>query len=287
MPDKDAGEGVKEGKNPLRLDYSAKARPGAYDVAQFRMWLPDAAMVPRALLILMPGFEGDGRGMADSREWQEFAAKHKLGIVACFFKGGDYQNPASGSGEALDEAIKDLAVQSKHSEITSLNFVMWGHSAGGQVNYNYVQWRPEKVLTFVVNKGAYYTANRERKANDVPGLFFLGLKDAELRIGNIRGIFEEGRKKNAPWCLIEEPGEAHGVGRSEDFARAYFDVILPLRLPENAERPVRVDLSSGWLGNLKDKNIGAANISSWKPAESAWLPNEDLAQRWQKIVKTN
>ena len=269
----------------LRIDFSAKARAGAYEAADFRLWLPDPAQPVRALLVLVPGVDGDGRGMADNGDWQKFAARNHLAIVACFFKGGNYQSPSAGSGEALEEAIAHLATESRQPKITALPQLMWGHSAGGQYDYNYVQWKPERVLAFVVNKGAYYTADRDRKSNDVPGLFFLGLKDTEVRIRNIRGIFEEGRKKNAPWALIEEPEEGHGVGKSEGFARTFFDLILPARLPENSDRLQKIDLAPGWLGNNQDHSIAPASTSAWKPIDTSWFPSEGCAQDWEKIVK--
>jgi hypothetical protein len=46
-------------------------------------------------------------------------------------------------------------------------------SAGGQFNYEFVAWRPERVLAFVVNKGGiYYSALLPQAARNVPGILF-------------------------------------------------------------------------------------------------------------------
>ena len=53
------------------LDESAP--PGAnYDQAEFRFWYPDSAGPLRALVILVPGSNGDGRPQVDEEFWREF-----------------------------------------------------------------------------------------------------------------------------------------------------------------------------------------------------------------------
>jgi poly(3-hydroxybutyrate) depolymerase len=66
--------------------YDEALPPGAdFDKAEFRFWLPSGASAVRALVVLVPGSNGDGRAMAADVFWQEFAAKHRLALVACGF----------------------------------------------------------------------------------------------------------------------------------------------------------------------------------------------------------
>ena len=52
--------------------------PGAnYDKANFRLWLPDGFDVVRAVLVLVPGSNGDGRAQVEEPFWQEFATRFK------------------------------------------------------------------------------------------------------------------------------------------------------------------------------------------------------------------
>ena len=44
-----------------------------FDKAQFRLWYPRDAGALRAVLVLVPGSNGDGRGMANDSTWQSFA----------------------------------------------------------------------------------------------------------------------------------------------------------------------------------------------------------------------
>src|SRR5215472_19039325 len=52
-----------------------------FDKADFRLWLPENAGPVRALAILVPGSNGDGRAQVDDPFWQEFAAAHHIGLV--------------------------------------------------------------------------------------------------------------------------------------------------------------------------------------------------------------
>ena len=54
-----------------------------FDKADFKLWLPDGQGAIRAILVLVPGSNGDGRPMADDPVWQAFATKHLLALVAC------------------------------------------------------------------------------------------------------------------------------------------------------------------------------------------------------------
>ncbi len=97
-------------------------------------------------------------------------------------------------------------------------------SAGGEFNYEFVAWKPERVIAFVVNKGnIYYTALAPRAARNVPGVLFVGEKDLEYRINAIVGLFGINCRGGALWALAEEPGVGHVVGRSRDVAMVLFE----------------------------------------------------------------
>ena len=139
---------------------------------EFRFWLPSGASAVRALVVLVPGSNGDGRLMAADVFWQEFAVKHQLALIACRFTDKphsqsfieDYVNVSRGSGQALLDAISRFAERSKHPEIASVPLLLWGMSAGGQFNYEFVAWRPDRVAAFIVNKGGIYWLVSERLA---------------------------------------------------------------------------------------------------------------------------
>lgn len=55
-----------------------------YDKAAFRLWLPDGSDTVRAVLVLVPGSNGDGRDQVDTPFWQELATRHGLALVGVY-----------------------------------------------------------------------------------------------------------------------------------------------------------------------------------------------------------
>jgi len=264
-----------------------------FDKADFKLWLPDGQGAIKAILVLVPGSNGDGRPMADDPVWQAFATKHRLALVACRItdKPHDqnfiehYVNVSHGSGQALLDAIAHFASRSQHPELAAAPFLMWGMSAGGQFNYEFVAWKPERVAAFVVNKGGiYYSALLSPAARSVPGILFVGGKDLEFRTQTIAGLFAVNRRAGALWALAEEPSAAHIVGRSRDVALTFYEDMLPLRLGADAAAPLRsIAEKPGFLGDLKARTFKAMDEGGAPNYPTAWLPTERVARAWEAM----
>jgi dienelactone hydrolase len=165
-----------------------------------------------------------------------------------------------------------------HAELAAAPLLLWGMSAGGEFNYEFVAWKPERVVAFVVNKGnIYYTALAPRAARNVPGILFTGGKDLEFRTNAIAGLFAVNRRAGALWALAEEPSAAHVVGRSRDVATIFFEDVLALRAGSMVER-------NGFLGDLKAKTFQAAGEAGAPNYPTAWLPTMRVARAWQALV---
>jgi dienelactone hydrolase len=261
-----------------------------FDKAEFRVWLPAGPAPIRALLVLVPGSNGDGRPMADDPVWQGFAAAHNLGILACRFTDKPheqsfiehYVDVAQGSGQALLDALAAFASRTRRPELTRVPLLMWGMSAGGQFNYEFTAWKPERVAAFVLNKGGiYYSALVSREARSVPGVLFVGGKDLAFRNDTIKGLFAVNRRAGALWALAEEPGAAHVVGRSRDFSLVFFEDVLASRVaPDGTLRAISAAPAA--LGNLTNKATEAPTEKP--PAEpTAWLITERVARAWTAL----
>jgi poly(3-hydroxybutyrate) depolymerase len=262
-----------------------------FDKAQFRLWVPANVPTVRAVLVLVPGSNGDGRAMAQDSVWQAFAARNKLAIVACRFTDKphdqsfieEYVDVSRGSGQALLDVLGTLAGRSRHPEIASAPLLLWGMSAGGQFDYEFTAWKPERVIAFIVNKGGiYYTALAPRAARDVPAILFTGGNDLEQRIETITGIFAVNRRGGALWALAEEPGVAHVVGKSRDVSMVFFEDALAARLGDDG-RLKAVAERSGLAGDMKSKTFGP--IPDKLPAYPvSWLLSERTARAWADLI---
>lgn len=268
--------------------FDEAAAPGKnYDKAEFRLWYPDGAASLAAAVILVPGSNGDGRASVDDPVWQAFAVKHNLALVGCRFTDKpheqnfieDYADASQGSGQALLDTMAVFATRSRHAELASAPFLLWGMSAGGQFNYEFVAWKPERVIAFVVNKGGiYYTALTPRAARAVPGMLFIGGNDLDSRIDIIRGLFALNRRAGALWAIAEEPGAAHIVGRSRDVAIIFFEDVMSLRLGKDGLQALNE--ASGFLADPKLKSFRAVTEEKAPPYTMGWLPTARVARAW-------
>jgi poly(3-hydroxybutyrate) depolymerase len=265
-----------------------------FDKAEFRLWMPADPGAVRGVVVLMPGSNGDGRSQVSDTVWQQFATRNKLALVGVHLNDKahdqgfieDYVNVSHGSGQALLDALVAFAANAKHAELASAPLLLWGMSAGGEFNYEFVNWKPERVAAFVVNKGGiYYTALASRAARNVPGILFVGGKDLDSRISTIAGLSAVNRRGGALWALAEEPGAAHIVGRSRDVAMMLFEDVLALRFdPLHPATLKSVPARSGFIADIKLMTYRPLSDAPLSTEGTGWLPTERVARAWQAMV---
>jgi len=269
--------------------------PGAnFDKATFRLWVPGTVPTVRGVIVLMPGSNGDGRPQVADTVWQSFAIREKLALLGVQFTDKphdqnfieEYVNVSHGSGQALLDALSAFAVSSRHAELGSAPLLLWGMSAGGQFNYEFTNWKPERVVAFVVNKGGiYYTALTSQAARAVPGILFVGGKDLDSRVSTISGLFALNRRSGALWALANEPGAAHIVGRSRDVALLlYADMLDTLLDPDHPTALKPLAERSGSLGDLKTMTFTSMPEGRVATESTVWLPTERVAKAWQAMM---
>lgn len=274
--------------------YDVRIPPGSnYDQASFRLWLPEGSESIRAVLVLVPGSNGDGRDQVATKLWQKLAQDQGLALVGLYMTDQPhddmfiehYVDVASGSGDALLQALTELGSMSGHPEINTAPLLLWGMSAGGEFNYEFALWKPERVAAFVVNKGGiYYSALASKTARGVPGLFFIGNEDMAFRNDIIRGVFSINRRAGALWALVEQPGVAHAVAGSDQIAAQYFEDVLGLRMGDRRD-PAELQtltLHDGWYCDPTPMTCEeVAGVTSPKTPVS-WLPAKSSAAVWRQ-----
>jgi dienelactone hydrolase len=250
------------------------------------LWAPPGVAQFKTVLVLVPGSNGDGRSQADDEFWRAFAVKEQAAIVACRFTDKkheqgfieEYVNVSQGSGQALLDALGQFAAREKHPEIATAPLLLWGMSAGGEFNYEFVAWKPERVAAFIVNKGGiYYTALASKAARAVPGILFVGGKDLDSRTFTIKGLFGVNRRAGALWALAEEPGLEHVVGHSKELGAMLFEDVLATPQGSLTEK-------SGFVGDVHTFAIQPASTASTANILTSWLPTERLANAWKAVV---
>jgi hypothetical protein len=258
----------------------------------------------------MPGSQYDGRPWVEDPYWQHIASAHQFALVSSFFVDKphadmdveSYVNVSHGSGDALLCALTAFAACAHENSIASVPLAFWGFSAGGEYNYQFAAWRPERVIGFVVNKGGvYYTALTRYTTRRTPGLLILGDDDAQFRIETIRGLFAVNREAHALWALAPEPGVGHEVSCSKEMGGLYLRELIPLRLPpappievpgggnEATESPAPVlrplDERAGYIGDLSTFSFVPAAEAPATTDLTAFLPTLAIARAWQTFCR--
>ena len=247
-------------------DWEAKTKGDQH--FSMRIWMPEGQI--RAVVTLAPGLNGDGRGMADDPVWQEFATRNGCALAALSMRGSGYYRASEWSAKTLLDGLSALGKESGRSELSTAPLLMWGLSAGGQFNYNFAMDKPQRVMGFIINKGAYYEERASASGRKVPALCIAGEKDTELRVTNITNLFTDNRRLGARWALLIEPGEGHGAGRSREIAMIFFEDLLA-----GAKNP--------WTGNNETGVIEPEKLGSSGGKGTSWFPGEASARKWAEI----
>ena len=266
-----------------------------YDHASFRLWLPEDVEMARAVLVLVPGSNGDGRDQVETPFWQQLAARHQLALIGVYFTDKQHEDMfiehyievSKGSGQTFLDAVTRLGEMAGHSELANAPLLLWGMSAGGEFNYELALWKPERVMGFVVNKGGiYYSSLASKEARQVPGLFFIGENDLAFRNDIIRGIYSINRRARALWALMEEPDVAHEVACSRAMAALFYEELIALRLPDASGSPTlrALKLSDGFVCDPSSNRCTEAADVPERRYPTAWLPTENLANAWRAVT---
>jgi pimeloyl-ACP methyl ester carboxylesterase len=266
-----------------------------FSKALFRLWYPEDSKTFAGIIVLMPGSNGDGRGNAEESFWQNLASRHNFALIGCYYTDSqhpdmsieDYCKVSNGSGKALIDVIKKFAEKSGIESLADAPLALWGHSAGGQFNYEFACWKPERVIAFVVNKGGfYYTALAPAATRNIPGIFFTGEKDMDARKDIVKGIFSMNRRAGALWTFAEEPSAGHEVGQTKALAGIFFDEVIPLRLTKmTSENLIKSELrpilsDSGIIGDFKSKTLIQYTDAGKLNYPASWLVNQKFGEAW-------
>ena len=259
------------------FDYAYTA-PESYEAA-FRLRLPTSRI--DYVLVLVPGYNGDGRGMVNDPAWQKFANEYHCAIVGCKLvrkDGGSlYEVVDYWSGEALLNALKHFSRRVGKPKIATAPLLLWGYSSGGVYSYNIANWKPNRVAGVVSVKSAYNTNDASDDMLKVPVLLIGGEKDDD-RTDVIKHRFSVARPFGKLWCFAVEAESGHEIGKSamlgREFLRATIEYHKAMASNANSD--------ASWCGDLNTHKIFPHAKQSIE--STVWLPSESFAKAWQTFV---
>ncbi|TWT82367.1 hypothetical protein CA13_38290 [Planctomycetes bacterium CA13] len=309
-----------------RVRYEASTQPSelTYPV-NYTVWIPSNVKTLRGVIVHQHGCGvgscKSGLTGAYDLHWQALAKKHDCALLAPSYEQPDqadcqmWCDPRNGSSAAFQNCLVDLGVKSKHPELATVPWALWGHSGGGHWAGGMVMLHPQRVAAAWLRSGVpLFETNPDRPsikphtlpdaALNVPMMCNLGTKEGvSVKTGRFTNVwpaneafFREVRVKGGLIGVAVDPLTAHECGNQRYLAIPWLDACLSVRLPsQDGDSLNTIPRENGWLAPL---NIGAVKVVAPVPApeykatitekaiiaESVWLPSETIATAWAQYV---
>ncbi|MDX1964031.1 MAG: hypothetical protein SFX18_12825 [Pirellulales bacterium] len=295
----------------LTRTYPGSDKPGELTCeANYYLWLPPNAKTIRGIIVHQHGC-GDGaeRGCLEAardQHWRALAAKWDCALLGTSYRAGDancaaWSDPARGSQARFLQALSDFAANTKHPELATAPWCLWGHSGGAWWASNMLARQPERCVAVWLRSGSAFGPPREDKqqapavpeaAYRVPVMCNPGEKERnDERFHNAYNanafMFVEWRKQGALIGFAAEPNCNHECGQSRYLAIPWFDAILAARLPDKPTEPLKtIAEHTGWLAPFGSCIAVPPDKYTGDMAHSIWLPNSAIAQKWCEYVQS-
>ena len=201
---------------------------------------------PSAVIVLSPGYNGNGREFIRDRNWYEFAKHYRLGIVGLSFaspkvdlhNGKGYYYVKNGSGELLFEGLRYIYGR-------DLPLLLYGFSGGAHFTARLAEWQPKRVIAWCAYSAGWWDEPQPMD-NPPPGIVACGQNDD--RIGSSFEYFQKGRKLGRPWLWVGiENGQHEMSPELESFVRNCFATFLTCTNNENTGETHEKKLLPYWL----------------------------------------
>lgn len=277
--------------------YDAVIPPTGSDnflLAEFRCYLPPGVDPVRAVAVLVPAYNEDGRNLAADSQWTAFAAEHRVALLACHFQGDakhDYSNARRGSGQALVRVLRDLSVQTRRRELNNANFMLWGISSGAQFAATMAMEKPDRTLGFAAVLGAYWIP-ADGQARKVPGLFVAARDQVDGAVNRTRKYFTDNRTLGANWAYFETGTSKDALVGMETFARLFVSHAMAARQREESAPGSNLQTLSQkdcWaVPHDRDGEapLQAVELPRSAQGQSSCFPSRESAGQWITLKKS-
>jgi hypothetical protein len=272
-------------------------------------WLPDSVTTFRCVIVHQHGCtrERDARQMVYDVQWLSLAKKWNAVFMACSLTADQAHCPTwdqqqNGSGNAYLAALDSLANRTKHPEIKTIPWALWGHSGGAFWVTGMMGVYPQRIAVSVVQACGYDISNVPA-ALTIPTLHHNGRKDGCYN----DPLFGAGRAKGALWAHAINPNPmwvnggrcptpsglcwdtiiyGHAPHDLRMIAIPWMDVCLASRLPDRAGDSVckAMDTANAWLGDTATRAIASAPTFTGSKLKACWFPNQYCATKWKEYM---
>jgi pimeloyl-ACP methyl ester carboxylesterase len=178
------------------------------------------------VLVLCPGWNGDGGGFLEDARWRQLAAKHRLLLVGLRFASADapdaektgYHRSANGSGKLLFSLLREIVGR-------DVPVAVFGFSRGGQFAQSLAVNFPGKVRVWANTGSAAGDVFPEQKTGAAAfpaGLVMCGQDDTNHAVA--LETFFAGLRAHWRMCWLGVANNGHVIApQATAFAQAFFD----------------------------------------------------------------
>ncbi len=261
--------------------------------AEYGFYIPPVEKI-RAVLILQHGcgMEQFGLTRHQDLQYQAFARKWGVAVLETAIYGncGLWGYPEKGSAAGLMKALSKAAFESSHEELTTVPWLLWGHSAGGFWTLGMLRDYPERIIAAVCYSAAWDPAYEYSDAAcEVPILLrHAGDQDGDPSSKckeTARHTFQRLRARGAPASIVLNKGQNHNFSYLRTMAIPFWEAALRQRLTDRGLRPLDPDQT--WLGDTTTFEIFKETEYSGDKRRMARLPDHASAEAWREFASTN
>jgi hypothetical protein len=264
---------------------------GCYDYEEaakkikIRLTVPEGLAVVRGILVVGPWSGGDTRDLFKEVWYREFLHLHGFA-----FLGAEWSSPHAENFKVMQNALKQIAGDSKHPELVHVPYVATGFSSGGAFANRLLVEVPDKVIAVVI-------VGSQLRLTDImptdahrgtPVCIINGEHEDDGMAEFVAPVLAKHRPNGALWGWVAVPGIGHERDAQEVLAMPMLDTAVRFRYPADGDvrkGPVKLkplDAASGWVADNSTWKSGLTAVLPAKEfkggiAKSSWLLNEDLA----------
>jgi hypothetical protein len=276
----------------------ASARPDSrkyksYEYAEagksVRLTIPEGLAVVRGILVVAPYSGGDSRDYYREFWYGEFMHLHDFA-----FLGAQSFSSHASHYKVMQNALKQIAADSKHPELVHAPYVATGFSAGGGFSSRLLVEDPDKVIaSVIVGSRLNLTGITPTAAHSgTPACIINEHEHGEHEEGGmaavVKPVLSECRPKRALWGWVAVPCIGHERDGQELLAMPMLDAAVRLRYPAGTDvrrgevKLKPIEPKSGWVADNSSWKSGLTTIApagefKGDLAKSSWLVNEDVA----------
>ena len=240
--------------------------------AVFRLWIPEG-ITPKNILVLAPGGFGNGIGLVNHKEWQDYAKKEGLALLGVYVT-----STSSASVNALFTGLKNISIKREVGYVNDLPFLLRGFSSGGRFAYTFSSKYPHKTVAFANIKGLI--PNSDQISKSISELIIVGEMESIERIEHLKSVFSSSRRDNKICCFAIEPNEGHSLGDSDQLVRDFFSSVLKERLILGGS----YSEENLFLGNIETFEYSVFSDYQNDKEKASCLIDKNFAVKWADFM---